>query len=323
VAVKRRVAVVGGGVAGLTVARGLSSDGHAVTVFEKARGPGGRMSTRRREAGQFDHGAQYFTARSEAFRRQVSFWNSEGVVAKWAGPFGRWDQGQTVIEDGPEERWVGVPRMSALTRHLADGLDIQASTRIVSLAQVDDQWRLLDSSGKAYSGFDWVILTCPGPQAAALAPVGSRVHERAAQLSYSPCWAAMLHLAAGGQPDAVALHCQHAVVAWLAHDSSKPERATSNCWVAHATAEWSERHSEDSPDEVALELARAVEQMTGMAVLKAQAHRWLYALPIGTAGGAFVMETALGLALCGDALAGRRVESAWLSAVALLDAFRE
>ena len=63
----QRVLIIGAGMAGLSCAAALGSVGHAVTLIDKARGPGGRMSTRRVDTplGQaaFDHGAQYFTAR--------------------------------------------------------------------------------------------------------------------------------------------------------------------------------------------------------------------------------------------------------------------
>ena len=62
-----RIAVVGAGMSGLVVARRLAAFGN-VRVFEKSRGPGGRMLTRYADAFEFDHGAQYFTARSNAFQ---------------------------------------------------------------------------------------------------------------------------------------------------------------------------------------------------------------------------------------------------------------
>ena len=39
----QRIAIIGAGIAGATAARALADTGHAVTLFEKARGPGGRM----------------------------------------------------------------------------------------------------------------------------------------------------------------------------------------------------------------------------------------------------------------------------------------
>ena len=57
-------------------------------LVEKARGPGGRMSTRRIDELRFDHGAQYFTARDADFRRQVARWLKEGTVQRWRARIG-------------------------------------------------------------------------------------------------------------------------------------------------------------------------------------------------------------------------------------------
>ena len=61
------IAIIGAGIAGITAARTLANAGHHVQVFEKSRGPGGRMSTRESNFGTFDHGAQYFTVRDPRF----------------------------------------------------------------------------------------------------------------------------------------------------------------------------------------------------------------------------------------------------------------
>ena len=42
------VAIIGAGLAGLSCAQALVQSGHQVHVFDKSRGPSGRMSTRRR-----------------------------------------------------------------------------------------------------------------------------------------------------------------------------------------------------------------------------------------------------------------------------------
>lgn len=66
-----RIGIVGAGMAGLACAEGLAGLGHEVVLFDKGRGPGGRMSTRRlpTSAGEahFDYGAQYFTVRDKNF----------------------------------------------------------------------------------------------------------------------------------------------------------------------------------------------------------------------------------------------------------------
>ncbi len=79
------IAVIGAGLAGLTLARMLQGQAE-VTIFEKSRGPGGRMAHRRRGAFDADHGAQYFTARSPAFRALIDQAMAVGAVAHWQVP---------------------------------------------------------------------------------------------------------------------------------------------------------------------------------------------------------------------------------------------
>lgn len=51
------VIIVGGGLSGLSAAASLSQAGHAVTLFEKARVPGGRARTRQHNGFFFNQGA--------------------------------------------------------------------------------------------------------------------------------------------------------------------------------------------------------------------------------------------------------------------------
>ena len=93
------VAVIGAGISGLICARTLADHGFPVTVFEKSRGVGGRMATRRTADGlRFDHGAQYFTARDDRFRRYVESWMHDGVVKPWRGRIVVLDQGRVTEE---------------------------------------------------------------------------------------------------------------------------------------------------------------------------------------------------------------------------------
>ena len=117
------VAVIGAGLSGLMCARLLTQAGNRVRVFDKARGPGGRMATRRRGDLRFDHGAQYFTARDPRFRRLIDQWRADKLVARWPGTVAEVRDGHIEIKDDSTERWVGVPSMSVICRHLATGLD--------------------------------------------------------------------------------------------------------------------------------------------------------------------------------------------------------
>src|SRR6185369_10035327 len=75
------IAIIGAGIAGLTCARRLQAQGHSVVIYEKSSDISGRMNTRQTELGGFDYGAQYFTAGSTFFKKEIAAWRKAGWVA--------------------------------------------------------------------------------------------------------------------------------------------------------------------------------------------------------------------------------------------------
>ena len=122
----RNVAVIGAGIAGSACARALTLAGHSVRGFDKSRGPGGRLATRRVEwvdrQGQacttrLDHGAVGITARSEAFQTFLNQALQAGWLAEWAP---RLAPGSLRPEDG-DRLDVPAPDMPSLCCRLLDG----------------------------------------------------------------------------------------------------------------------------------------------------------------------------------------------------------
>ena len=60
---KQNIAIIGAGISGLSLANMLKDIAN-VKVFEKSRGFGGRVATRYSEDFEFDHGAQFFTIKT-------------------------------------------------------------------------------------------------------------------------------------------------------------------------------------------------------------------------------------------------------------------
>ena len=140
---KKRIAIIGAGISGLTLAQQLKE--HAdVVVFEKARGVGGRMSTRYADPFYFDHGTQFFTARSMAFQAFIAPLIGKGLIAEWKGKVVTFQADNTVKDRlWFEPHYVAVPHMNSLGRYLAEGLDIRLDTEIAPLVEKHaDGWQL-------------------------------------------------------------------------------------------------------------------------------------------------------------------------------------
>ena len=158
------IIVIGAGLSGLLTARTLQKAGLPVVVFEKSRGFGGRMATRRMGNAVMDHGAQFFTVRDPRFQDLVSSWVEHGLVAVWARGFA---SPPRVHEQDGHPRYRGVPGMTAVPKHLAQGLDVRSQTRIVSIKLVDRTWQVQSENGDTFKGVA-LVLTAPVPQSLAL-----------------------------------------------------------------------------------------------------------------------------------------------------------
>lgn len=303
-----RVAIVGAGLAGLTCAEHLAAKGYEVALFDKGRGPGGRMSTRQMEGGwAFDHGAPWFAAHDPAFREALADWAWQGLVARWPEPQG--------------DLWVGVPGMNALVAHLAGRHRVEFGMAITALVRAGEAW-WLHAGTRPIGPFDAVVLAIPAEQAALLAGLHDFAMGRAAaQVTSLPCWTGLFAFA---EPIAAPDVIEHAGAIRLAlRDGAKPGRGGAETWVVHASLAWSKSALEEAKEAIAPRLLAALAQAVGQALpdpVVAAAHRWRFAMPRagheGVAGRA-IWNSALHLGACGDWLAGSGVEAAWLSGRAL------
>jgi predicted NAD/FAD-dependent oxidoreductase len=325
-AARRRpnVAVIGGGLAGLSCANRCAARGDSVSVFDKARGPGGRLASRRAELPdgtplRFHHGCPWFDDDDPDMRTRLEGWARRGVAEPWPG---------RVVRDGVAvagERWVGVGGMSAPCKYLTRGLDYRVRHPINSLEQQDGRWLLHgdggdgSGGGETFGGYDLVILAVPAPQAAALLRTASieALAKQADAAEMTPQWALML---AYNEPPTIDHDAALGTSGPLAKWWRTPHKPT--CWTAIATYDWTRQHLELEFDEAAALLQPAFAKATGITAdpVFVQAHRWRYSQCIRPIGRPFLHDPDLGLALCGDWLPGNGVAGALQSGLALADA---
>ncbi len=334
--VPSRIAVIGAGMAGIACARTLMQAGHEVQVFEKSRGAGGRMSTRRTEFGSFDHGTQYFTVRDPRFKKALD--TSPELVKAWrANTIQVQDPaGRVVVAAKPQqhEHWVGAPGMNAIVRHWAEPTVLHLQTQVMQI-ETDrlqpQRWQLQTTgpgeSTQVHAGFDAVLLALPSMQAHTLLRASRlmpQVQAQLAEVDVAPCWTLMLAFPQAVRGSAFGPHWQaarsaHHRISWLARETSKPGRESIERWTVQASPDWSLRHLEDDAERVKAKLLRAFTEVTGIRATPpyAEVHRWRYAQTIKPLGQSHVWDASQRLGLCGDWCLGRRVEDAFVSGLEL------
>lgn len=320
---RQNAAVVGAGMAGLACALGLAGAGVAVTVFDKGTRPGGRMATRRTgTAHQFNHGAQFATARDPDFLTVVERLIDSGDMAAWPAA------------SAPDsQRFVGVPGMTAigaaLTRDIgALGGTVLTQRYVAYVHRTEDGWMVRhldaaetqpglvsDEGGLVAGPFNTLVFALPAPQAAPLLKIAfSPFAARLDAVRIAPCLAVML--AYPKRIDAPDIIRPKGPLGWIAREGSRPGRdSTSECWISHATAEWSHLHLEDDSESIASDLTAVFARATGttQAPHHRSVHRWRYALTETPLGEPCLWDPLARLGVCGDWMLGGRIEAAWQS----------
>jgi renalase len=306
---------------GVTAARTLSHQGHDVVVVDKARGPGGRMSTRRNADLRFDHGAQYFTARDPRFLQQIGAWQKRGLVRVWNARIATIGDRVGSKKSQSTERFVAVPGMSAICSELARELaDCRFNWAVRKLKRLEKGW-ILTSDERQTLECDALVITTPPEQARKLL-ADPEADELISGVEMMPCWALMFVLAEPMFAEYDAAFVNQGPLSWVSSQCSRPERPSANAWVLHASPEWSSIHLEKSADEVRdrlIEAARELPLSQPFTVKSAVAHRWRYALAREPLHCGAIWLGPKNLALAGDWCNGSRVEGAFLSGIAAAD----
>jgi renalase len=300
-----KTVIIGAGMAGLSAARILSEKGHEVTVLDKGRGVGGRMSTRTINEAKADHGAQYFSAKSPEFQQFITELKSENIVAEW------------FIPQRANVRYVGATGMNSIPKKIAQNLNVIVNEKVVLISNNE----VKTESGNSYL-FDNLIVTIPTPQIIDLLNQSQIKISEQDQIvfegiHYDPCIAVMAVL---NQPTSIVgggIILDNQPVAWIADNFQKGITQTPTATL-HASGEYSSKYFEDDLQEVAKDMLASINQyITPDNVQSFQVHRWKFSNAVKRHEKPFYQLENQNIYLAGDGFGIGNVEGAFLSGYSL------
>ena len=276
-----KIAIIGAGIAGLTTAKMLR-DIAEVTVYEKSRGAGGRICTRYTDSFDFDHGAQFFIAKTPQFKEFLNPLIQSSVVKSWNARFVEIKKNQIINQrqwndDFPH--YVGAPTMSEMGRFLAQDLDVKLNME-VQIKKEENQWHIIDINGVNHGSFDWVISTAPSLQSAAILSDEFKFHNILMERNMIECFSLMLGFENKLDLTWEAALISDADISWISVNSSKPDRRKDFTLLIHSTNLWAKNNFNIKKDVIIEQLLDATSEIVGKSIYDSKfidLHRWKFA----------------------------------------------
>ena len=166
----------------MVCAHELQKKGHDVTVFDKSRGPSGRLTTKRWDEISgigIDMGAPYIEESqiknigSSVIHELIN----QKIIGHWPLTIRRNNQKTTI------KTWVGSPKMSQITRYLSKTITIQTEQKVLGIT-FQSNWSI-HTDKREFNGFDILILAIPAPQVAEIDGVSDDILSQSKKIKYS------------------------------------------------------------------------------------------------------------------------------------------
>ncbi len=324
------VLIIGTGMAATALASKLAGKAR-VTLIEKSRGFGGRMATRRRESFEFDHGAQFFTARSTEFKQFLAQPVERDAIQEWQPRLTTLEAGREPYKrEWFEPHFVATPSMNSLCKEslkaVENHVDIILGCEVGSIEKIDTgnascRWRVfgkqLDSTQEVLGEFDWVLSAAPSAQTEALFTNTAFNHlDRLRDAVHLPCFSLMLGFDASPKLNFDLATVKESSVALIVANASKPGRAASHSLLVHSDNHWARKNFEGDRAEIQQQLIDetcSLLNLDAASIVHTDLHGWRYAKTEIATEEDFLLDDARQLAACGDWCLGGRIEDAFLS----------
>lgn len=319
----KKVAIIGAGLSGLTLADQIAKKCH-VTVFEKSNQVSGRLASRSYSKYKFDHGAQFFTAKSKDFSSFALSLMNANIIKQWNARFVEIN-GHQIIKtrnwDNDFPHYTGIPEMSAIGLYLQNKLIdknvfFNLNTNVSSIDKLSDKWNIKDSSGNGLGLFDWVVTAIPNEQALNIMPTHFEYKNIMNTIKMLPCFTLMLGYRSELDLNFDAGHVKNSIISWISVNSSKQNSNLPTSLTVMSTNKWAEENFDKTEVLLKSDLVEALTKILDKQVLKhdyIELKRWHYANAKKVELKRDLIDTNQKIASCGDWSVSGRVESAYLS----------
>ena len=309
--------VIGSGISGATIANLLSKK-HTIDLFDKARGPGGRASFKRLDKAKgFDHGTQYISPKTPAFKKFIKELIRKKVLKNWDGK--HLFLNQIKKEKKNHTKIIGRKGNNDINKYLLKKINCYFQNELKKIDYKQKRWILTFTDGQIKI-YEKLILTCPFPQLLKLSkkfikdPFINKKVRMDANIT-------VMIVIKKTNKNISSYFFDDKILGWAANENSKKRfKSSLDLWTLQSTYNWANKKINKNRENKDLNSKVLINQffkLTGIKkskILFSLNHGWKYSSNSSPLTIKSYWNTSLNLGVCADWFVGPRLEAGWISA---------
>ena len=309
--------VIGSGISGATIAN-LLSNKNSVHIYDKARGPGGRLSFKRlKKSKGFDHGAQYISPKTIQFKKFIEKLCKKKILKKWGGKHIYLNKIKK--EKKNHVKVIGRKGNNDISKYLIKNILCNFQHEVQKIEFINNKWKL-DFQNSKTKYYDKLILTCPFPQLRKLSKKFIKESFIKEKIKMDANITVMIEINKTNKNVSSYLF-NDKILGWAAKENSKKRfKSTNDLWTLQSTNLWANkkinknRENKEKNSKILIDQFFKLSGIQKTKILSSLNHGWKYSSNSRPLKVKSYWNAKLNLGVCADWFVGPRVEAGWISA---------
>ena len=309
--------IIGSGISGATIANLLSKK-HSVDLFDKARGPGGRSSFKRLDKAKgFDHGTQYISPKSPAFKKFIKGLIKKKVLKNWGGK--HLFLHKVKKEKKNHTKVIGSRGNNDISKYLLKNINCHFQNELKKVEYKKNKWILSFANGQKKT-YEKVVLTCPFPQLSKLTKKFIQSPFMKKKIKMDANITVMIAIKKTNK-NISSYFFNDKVLGWAAKENSKKRfKSNQDLWTLQSTYDWANkkinknRENLESNSKILIDHFFKLTKIKKTKILFSLNHGWKFSSNSKPLNIKSYWNSSLGFGVCADWFVGPRLESGWISA---------
>ena len=296
------VAIVGAGFSGCLLFNRLKENGFDITIFDKSRGTGGRLSTKYIEDKFIDHGTPFIKTQDKFLIEFLDEKVLENLLNK------------------KNNEYFPINGINKLCSSMIDKSSLIKNSRIKKAFYENKKWTLIDENQQLFEGYDFLVLTNPAKQILELdLKLSENIKNSLESVYYDSIVSLICYSNKNCGIDLSKLE-NNKNIKKVVNNSLKYEYKDFDSYIIHFNEEFSNKYCNNSKEEIFDKVYNIINKELDTEIKKSFEtieHLWKYAFAKNSLNKDFLFDESIMLGVCGDYFKYKNLESSFHSSLKL------